>query len=238
MAAFSLPCPSCGAVLTFGAPPAAGKSFRCPKCQTTFKAPTSDPEPEEFPAQPVRQSAVRAAGAKPATVRKSTAESENAFSFVEEERIAEAMEPSPRRGGGCLILSVIGFLFLLIGVGGGGFAALYFTGALSPKAAKPPDDAKAPPTPPPFLGRWELKDVKPALYIEFRDNGTLVNGGGGTEVKGTWKLDDSTSDTIDVTLDVLGKEPMKRRLKFEATKDQLTLTDEQNHAEVYQRAAQ
>ena len=54
-------------------------------------------------------------------------------------------------------------------------------------------------------------------------------------MKGTWKLVDDS--TVEISLNVGGKEPLKRQLKLQASSDQLTLTDAQNQTEVFQRAA-
>ncbi len=240
MSASSLPCPSCRQVLTFGAAPAPGQSFKCPKCQTIFQAPSPAPTP---PDRPAKQPASRGTGAKRATVRKA---SDSAFSFVEEDRIESAAAPPRKRGGGLLILAIVGLVFLLLGMGGGGYAALYFTGALSHKPTAPavstPDDSLKPPDAPqtapasrsPLIGRWQLQGADPALFTEFRDDGALVSGGDGQQIKGTWKLVDDT--TLEIVLDVPGKAALKRRLKFQADKDRLTLTDEQNQADVFTRS--
>ncbi len=227
MAASTFPCPSCHTLLKFTTAPQPGKSFRCPKCQTVVQAPASDPEVVESAAP----AAARAAATKPAAGRKPAAQSDNAFSFVEQERIEEATAPPPRKkgGGGLLAVTILSVLFLLGGAGGGGYAVLYYTGALTPKPAPPPVE------PPKLVGRWELKDVKPTQFTEFRADGTLVNGGNGIEMKGTWKLVDDA--TVEVSLNVAGKEPLKRQLKFQVTKDELTLTDGQNPSEVFLRAA-
>ena len=161
---------------------------------------------------------------------------------MEEDRIESAAAPPPQQRSGCLIAALFGFVFLLPGVGGGGCAALYFTGALAsrerqrPEAApKPPDDS----TPRGLLlGRWELKlggGAAPPLFTGFHDDGTLVTGGSGQEMKGTWKLVDDS--TLEATLDVPGKAPMKRLLKIQVDKDQLTATDEQKQSDVFQRTA-
>ena len=256
MTASSLPCPSCHQVLTFGAPPAPGQSFKCPKCQTIFQAPSPAPAPPAAPppARPAKPPAARVTGAKPAAARRSPAPAapENAFSFVEDDRVESAAGGGRKRGGGFLMLALVGFVVLLLGAGGGGYAALYFTGALSAKPAvasssnnppkdapKPPDDSKPPDDPKVaasralLLGRWELQGSNPTLFTEFHDDGALVNGGGGQEMTGTWKLVDDA--TLDVALDVPGKPQMKRRLKIQAGKDLLAVTDEQNQVDAFQR---
>ena len=232
MTAFSLPCPSCHTVLTFAVAPAPGKSFRCPKCQTIFQAPAeSAPHPAlPHPRGEGReggQPAARAAATKPAAARKTPA-AQNAFSFVEEERIESANAPPRKQGRGCLIAAVFGFVFLLLGVGGGGYAALDFTGR-SPPNIRIPASATL------LIGRWDLKGSDPILYSEFHDDGTLVNGGGEQKMNGTWKLVDDS--TLEVTLNVPGKEPMKRLLKIQLSKDQLTTTDPQGQSDVFQRPA-
>ncbi len=239
MTASSLPCPSCRQVLTFGAAPAPGQSFKCPKCHAIVQSPSPAPTPS---GRPAKQRANRGTGAKPAAVRKA---SESAFSFVEQDRIESATAPPRKRGAGLLILAIVGFLFLLLGMGGGGYATLYFTGALSHKPAAPvastPGDLSRPPDAPPtapasrspLIGRWELQGADPALFTEFRDDGSLVSGGGDQRMKGAWKPVDDT--TLEIVLDIPGKAALKRRLKFQVDKDRLTLTDEQNQVDVFTR---
>ena len=201
------------------------------------------------PRRPAKPPAARGTATKPAAVRKAPAPA-NAFSFVEEDRRESADGDHGERGGGFLILAVVCFVVLLLGAGGGGYAALYFTGALSARSAvpaastpnvppKPPDDPKPSDDPKimasraPCSAAGKLQGADPTLFTEFHDDGTLVTGGAGQEMKGAWKLVDDA--TVEVTLDVPGKAPLKRRLKFQAGKGQLTLTDEQNQADVFLR---
>jgi uncharacterized protein (TIGR03066 family) len=113
-----------------------------------------------------------------------------------------------------------------------GIAALFALGLfLAPlQAADKPQDL--------IVGKWERKEDKVSVILEFTKDGKLkvkATGPDGQtfEISGTYKF--TADDKMDVEM-TFNNEKKNESLKVKVTKDELTTTDSSNKAETFKRS--